>query len=104
MFLTPETEFAITVRTTTKESNGVEVPSFKIEEGGSLKLRTATGREYQKLLMSLRDPDSMFDLLPRFVVSGLDVKRIESLHPAVVHTLIQEVITRSRLDEASRGN
>jgi len=104
MFLTPETEFAITVRTKIEKKGDIEVPSFTVEEGGSLKLRTALGREYSRLLQALRDPDALFDIAPKFVVSGIKPEDVERLHPAVVQLIAQEVLKRSRMDEASRGN
>ena len=104
MFLTPETEFAITVKTKIEKKGDLEVPAFTVEEGGSLKLRTATGREYQRLLLALRDPDAAFDIVPKFLVSGIKPEDVERLHPAVVQLLMQEILKRSRLDEASRGN
>lgn len=103
MFLTPETTFAISVNTEIVEKNGVQKPTFSITDGGSIAMRTATGREFAKILSSVRDTDALYDLLPTFIVSGIDLKHIDDLHPSVVHMLIQEVLKRSRVSEVERG-
>jgi hypothetical protein len=103
MFLTPETTFAISVKTEIVEKDGVQIPTFSITEGGSIQMRTATGREFAKILTAMRDTDSLYALLPTFIVSGIDLKRIDDLHPGVVHMLIQEVFKRSRVSEVERG-
>lgn len=104
MFLTPETTFAISVKTETVEKDGVQIPTFSIsEDAGAIKMRTATGREFAKILTAMRDTDALYALLPTFIVSGIDLKRIDDLHPGVVHMLIQEVFKRSRVSEVERG-
>lgn len=103
MFLTPETTFAISVNTEIVEKDGVQIPTFSIADGGSIQMRTATGREFAKILTAMRDTDALYALLPTFIVSGIDLKRVDDLHPGVVHMLIQEVFKRSRVSEVERG-
>lgn len=103
MFLTPETQFTISVKTETVEKDGLLIPSFEIIEGGSIVMRTATGREFARILSSMRDTDALYSILPTFITSGIDPKRIDDLHPGIVHLLMQEVFKRSRLSEVERG-
>lgn len=103
MFLIPESTFALSVKTEIVETEGVQIPTFTVEEGGTVVLRTATGREFAKVLGAMRNTDALYDLLPTFLVSGIDPKSVDSLHPGVVHTLMQEVFKRSRVSEVERG-
>lgn len=103
MYMDPETPFPISVKTEIVETEGVQIPTFTVTDGGSILLKTAKGREYAKVLSALRNTDALYDLLPTFLVSGIDVKRVDDLHPGVVHALMQEVFKRSRVSEVERG-
>ena len=99
IFLEPESTFSVTI---TAEGGGV----FTLQDGGTITLRTCTGREYAALSKAFRanDNDAGYDLLPRFVVSGIDAKDLPRLHPNAQAVLLLEVAKRSHLTEKSAGN
>ena len=103
MYLIPESTFPISVKTEIVETEGVQIPTFTVSDGGSVVMRTATGREFAKVLTAMRNTDALYDLLPSFLISGIDPKAVDSLHPGVVHALMQEVFKRSRVSEVERG-
>lgn len=96
IFLEPEATFSVTVTGT--------APDYKVEDGTSITLRTATGREYAALMSAFRSGDDArgYDLLPRHIVSGVD--SVDRLHPNVVALLLVEVVKRSHLSETAAGN
>lgn len=99
IFLDPETTFSVDVKQTARNE-------FEVVEGGPYKLRTATGREFAALSKAFREKDDNagFDILARHLVSGIEAKDVERLHPSVVAVLLLEVARRSRLSETDAGN
>lgn len=99
IFLEPEATFAVTVN----HSRGAE---FTLSDGGPIVLRTATGREFARLMESFRgdNGEKTYDVLRPFIKAGLAENDIERLHPNVVALLLYEVAKRSHVSEADAGN
>ena len=99
IYLEPEANFAVTL---VKEGKA----DFKATDGGTIVLTTATGRQYAKLMAIFRggDAEAQYDALGWFVVSGLDAKSIDRMHPNAVAVLLYEVVRRSHLAEDDAGN
>lgn len=99
IFLEPETTFAVTA----KHTKGAD---FVLEEGGPIVLRTATGREFARLMESFRgnDGSKTYDVLRPFVKAGIADNDLERLHPNVVALLLYEVAKRSHVSETDAGN
>lgn len=97
IYLEPETTFSVTVQ---NKGGG----SFALVEGGDIKLRTATGKEYAAILRAIREEDAGagYDLLAKFAKEGIaDIGR---LHPNVTALLLFEVAKRSHVSETEAGN
>lgn len=99
IFLEPETTFAVTVN----HAGGAE---FTLADGGPIVLRTATGREFARLMESFRgnDGSKTYDVLRPFIKAGMAENDIERLHPNVVALLLYEVAKRSHVTETAAGN
>lgn len=79
---------------------------FEVVEGAEIQLRTATGRELATISRMIRDDktEDAYDILPKFVVSGIDRADISRLHPNAVAVMILEIYSRSKLSEEQAGN
>lgn len=101
IFLAPEATTPVSIRT--KVSNGK--PVIEITDGGPYLLRTATGREYGRVQAAIAhsNVDAQYEILPSFLVGGIDPKDIEKLHPNVVAMVLIDVLNRSRVSEVQSG-
>lgn len=101
IFLAPEATTPVSIRT----KAGAKAPVIEVTDGGPYLLRTATGREYGRVQAAIAHSniDAQYELLPSFLVGGVDPKDIEKLHPNVVTTVLIEVLNRSRVSEVQAG-
>ena len=102
IFLVPEATVSVSIK---PEYSGEILAGFTVEDGGPYEIRTATGREYGKIQKAFRDDDvdSLYELLPDFLLKGVGKKEMENLHPFVVRAVLWDVIKRSRVSEAEAG-
>lgn len=102
IFLVPEATVSVSIKPT---YSGDLLTGFAIESGGPYELRTATGREFGRVQKIFRDNDidEAFDILPKFLVKGIEKRDIENLHPDLVWVILIEVLKRSRVSEAEAG-
>lgn len=106
IFLTPETTFAIDIKEGEKRIGGRTSVVFDVVEGGPFVLRTATGREYARIMQAIVGGsihEAAYDLLPPFLISGIASDDIGRLDPSVAVVMLQEVARRSRVSESDKG-